>query len=79
MPPTEAIYRKEVAQYVVDHMPNDFSMLTSLVEQVGMSPGTLKAYLVARNLVDQQPIRLDVRITETTPATFQWVVELGHW
>ena len=44
-----------------------------------MPPGTLEPHNVPDNLVDQQPIRLDVRIPKSTPAAFQRVVEIGRW
>jgi len=39
------------------------------LEQIGMSARSLETYLIAVNLVDQQPIWLNMRIAEVLPCT----------
>lgn len=53
----------------------------SLIEQIRMTPSTFEPYNVIVNLVDQQSVRLDVRIPKTPPDASQRVIEArrGQW
>ena len=48
-----------------------------LIKQIGMAPCSFKPNHVSADFVEQQPIRLDMGISKTTPITLQGMVPVA--
>ena len=48
-------------------------------KQIRMSPRAFEAHHFSRHFVNQQPVQFDVRITISTPTTFQRMIEVDRW